>query len=552
MTTAPDTCTTDDVSSIIISCSVTDENKNQSLSHVGEGSGKEENKKMAPTLQEASEDDNGENLIEKTNPTATATGETTTTTGATTTTSTEEESPSLPELPFVTTSDVLAHLNSNLQAVAAAQAQQSGENIDGLYDQPPKFELQKRLPDGSTMPASSADMAANDLQTKLQQSAAFVASLQTPEDKMRWAEGQRLIGNQYFQRGDYKTAMDVYLTCLVVKNTNSNTEKEEDSKLKETREESSTEATSTRASSKGGAAEDVSASSWIFLTETLIPILNNLAQCTLQLSMYKKTIEFVNIALEEIDKATKKEQAREPQQANINVSVEIDPLALCKLYYKRGKAQRLKGEYQSSRKDLSLSQQQYNILMLQERRKQQTEDHGTNDRCEQYLLAIQKEMKHLDLAEKEGRKNRQKQKLAMQRLLADTKRPNRTVESGVSKISTATGTTPSSSSIKGLYVDSNCGKSPPSAPRQYSTLRARRKEMAAAKSTNHIQKDYDKRNHHPNDSEFAKVLSGSGRKELSYWEYYWFMVARVSETLLVLLGDEETKEKLKKELEKEE
>jgi hypothetical protein len=54
-----------------------------------------------------------------------------------------------PQLPFVTTSNVLNQLNTPLQTLNGAEE----------FQQPPRFELQKCLPDGSAnMPASDIDL----------------------------------------------------------------------------------------------------------------------------------------------------------------------------------------------------------------------------------------------------------------------------------------------------------------------------------------------------------------------------------------------------------
>ena len=258
-------------------------------------------------------------------------------------------------LPFITTSDVLNQLKKNLKELA----------MPGEESLEPRFELQKRLPDGSTIPASEADLSASDLQNKLQQSAKFVSQLK-PSDKQIWAEQQRLSGNVLFQRGEYKAAMDVYLTCLVVKETST-------------------------------IDDGIS-----FLSQTLIPVLNNLAQCTLQLGMQKKTIEFCNIALEEISKATN-DDTKEKEDKMTG----MDPIAICKIYFKRAKAQRLTGHYFEAREDLNKSLEQ-----LEAKRTQNPDD------IEPFHRAIMKEFRYLEKAEKEARKNKQKQKQAMRKALA--------------------------------------------------------------------------------------------------------------------------------------
>jgi hypothetical protein len=351
--------------------------------------------------------------------------------------------------PFVTTSDVLNHLNNNLKELTMP----SEEYLK------PHFELQKRLPDGSTIPASESDLSASDLQNKVQQSAKFVSQLR-PKDRLRWAEQQRQSGNILFGCGEYKSAMDIYLTCLVVKPDHSASDSTESN----------------------------------FLTKTLLPVLNNLAQCTLQLGMHKKTIEFCNIALKEISTFD-------------STKGQIDSLAICKVYFKRGKAQRLTGHYSEAREDLNQSRQNL------EKEKQQDPDNSIDS----FQQAIRKEFRHLEAAEKEARKNKQRQKRAMQKVLSSASN-NKSNNSEPTVPKTA------NHSTAPLYDSSRKG------PRQFSTLRSRKKYLVPKVAGN------------------DKNITA---EHLSYWQYYWLVVARVTEALLILLGDTETAEKVKEEGKKE-
>lgn len=359
------------------------------------------------------------------------------------TTDEANQEPSEATLPYVTTSAVLRELNKNLQDLAPP-----GEE---MYCKP-RFELQKRLPDGSTIPASQADLSASDLQNKISQSAKFVSQL-IPSDRKLWAEQQRQAGNALFQQGQYKAAMDIYLTCLVVKN------------------------------------DDID-----FLSQTLLSVLNNLAQCTLQLGMQKKTKEFCGIALEEVSKID---------------HTKLDPIALCKIHFKRAKAHRLTGHYSESRQDLNQS------LAFVEKKEQAlkaaAEDMEEEEDDVDYIAsitnpfrqAIQKEFRHLEAAEKEARKNRQRQKKSMQQALTKSVAdPN-------------SGKSSSANSATGISVLNK-------EPRKYSTLRTRKKVMDDTAAT-------------------AEDVP-EGRldvRDLSYWQYYRCVVARVAETLLVLIGDDD-------------
>ncbi|KAL3941720.1 MAG: hypothetical protein SGBAC_003964 [Bacillariaceae sp.] len=358
------------------------------------------------------------------------------------TTDDANQEPSEATLPYVTTSAVLRELNKNLQDLAPP-----GEE---MYCKP-RFELQKRLPDGSTIPASQADLSASDLQNKISQSAKFVSQL-IPSDRKLWAEQQRQAGNTLFQQGQYKAAMDIYLTCLVVKN------------------------------------DDIE-----FLSQTLLSVLNNLAQCTLQLGMQKKTKEFCGIALEEVSKVD---------------DTKLDAIALCKIHFKRAKAHRLTGHYSEARQDLNLSlafvekKEQALAAAAEDMEEEEDVDYIASI-TNPFRQSIQKEFRHLEGAEKEARKNRQRQKKSMQRALTKSAAdPN---------------------SAKSSSADSATGISVPNKePRKYSTLRTRKKVM--------------------DDTTATAEDAPDGRldvRDLSYWQYYRLVVARVAESLLVLIGDDD-------------
>lgn len=387
----------------------------------------------------------------------------------------------LPDMPFVTTSDVLNRLNKALK-----EQSEPGETLE------PRFELQRRLPDGSSVPATKAETEYSDLQTKLQQSATFVAQLQ-PSDRVIWAEDQRLAGNIYFAKGDYKGAMDIYMTCLVVK--------EETPK---------------------------------FVRETLLPVLHNLAQCTLQLSMHRKTMEFCTIALEEVDKHALEDLLdpdKDPEKARLDHAI-----ALCKIFFKRAKACRLKGDYAKARTDLNEASSVLGAPNDAAQKHQNSKDDTRKTdgaKLAPYHQAIQKEYRHLEVAEKQARKNRQRQRKAMQKALSTTK--TTTVSSSTSSTNSKrrqdaadeSSGTPTGSAAPSTFF----GQEIRAAPRQYSTLRAR------------------KNPDHPLDpkKESTEVASNKERP-VSYVEYYWTVVARVAEGLLLWLGDEETKKEVEKRI----
>ena len=149
---------------------------------------------------------------------------------------------------FITTSDVLRIINGALDKLEA--------NPEDRLRQP-RFELQKRLPDGSTIKADAADMAVADMESKLSQAAKEIQDL-SPSQRLEWAELQRVAGNKLFSQQEYKEAIDVYLTCLVVKSNCPH-----------------------------------------FSEKVFLPVMNNLAHCCLKMKWYSKAQTFCSMALEE-------------------------------------------------------------------------------------------------------------------------------------------------------------------------------------------------------------------------------------------------------------
>jgi tetratricopeptide (TPR) repeat protein len=188
---------------------------------------------------------------------------------------------------FFTTSDLLSRINETLAGMDDPEVPLN-----------PRFELQRRLPDGSTRKATPADQQVADLESKIKQAADEVKDFSNI-DKIQWAALQRNEGNILYKKGAYQEALDVYLTCLVVK-TDSNE----------------------------------------FTREVFLPCLNNLAQCTLKLGMYLKTETYCSIALDELAKST------------VNDDDDDDGPLVAKLYFRRGKARRLGGKYDLATIDL--------------------------------------------------------------------------------------------------------------------------------------------------------------------------------------------------------
>lgn len=152
----------------------------------------------------------------------------------------------------------------------------------------------------------------------------------------------RKEGNDLYKDGEYREALDVYLTCLVAKSDDAD-----------------------------------------FMRLVFLPVMNNLAQCSLQLGMYKKAQEFCTMALEEVENES---------------SPSSSPQLVAKLYFRLGRAKRLSGAYVEAVHDLDTA-----LGMLHEESVE--------------YRSVQRELQLVKRAEKEEYQNEKRQERAMQKLL---------------------------------------------------------------------------------------------------------------------------------------
>ncbi|KAL3786488.1 hypothetical protein HJC23_010654 [Cyclotella cryptica] len=215
---------------------------------------------------------------------------------------------------FFTASDLLQRINASIKDAAVG---------DDSLSSPPSvtsmggFELQRKMPDGSYRPADERELAAADFQAKMKQAAEMTSSL-TPQQKNEWAAGQRRQGNVLFGNGDYKEAMDVYLTCLVAMDVSSSSSSNS-TETKCNEDEISPMAGITSSKSVNSKSE----------AEIQLPVLLNLALCALKLGMLSKAEQFCNYALE----------LEAGQQS-------------AKAYFRRGRIRMLLGNYVDAELDL--------------------------------------------------------------------------------------------------------------------------------------------------------------------------------------------------------
>lgn len=257
-----------------------------------------------------------------------------------------------------------------------------------------------------------------------------------PQQKIEWAERQRQEGNKLYNEGDYREALDIYLTCLVAK-----TDDEDD-----------------------------------FVTLVFLPVMNNLAQCALQLKMYRKAQQFCTLTLNEIGN----EQPSLPSQQQL----------VAKLHFRRARARRLSADYQGAKSDIEAAM---NIL-----------DEDTTE-----YRSVQREMQLIQQAELEERRNMKRQERAMQSLLGSNINDSTTENSKGGLCENEKTKSAIREASSGLYPEDGVGKK-----RTYSALTSIRR-------TNN------------------EAVADELEPKQGYWRWYISMVGRGAEKLLVLLGNEE-------------
>eukprot|EP00986_Skeletonema_menzelii_P004202 scaffold1416_cov142-Skeletonema_menzelii.AAC.3 len=252
---------------------------------------------------------------------------------------------------FLTTSDIMNRMNAAIK-----------ENDSALSGDTGGFELQRKLPDGSHRPASEAEVAAADFQTKMKQAAEMVAML-PPQQKLQWTKHQRMEGNKLFAIGEYKEAMDVYLTCLVAMDQSSK--------------------------NNSGDAEEESnhiVPTAVIEEEIKLPVLLNLALCALKLGMPTKAEKFCNFAME-----------MEAGKCSVKAN------------FRRGRARMLLGHYVSAELDLVRALELNDEIIATSKEYDKKEAHSERE-------VILREMDKLNKLITQAEKNKAAQKKAMENL----------------------------------------------------------------------------------------------------------------------------------------
>lgn len=314
---------------------------------------------------------------------------------------------------------------------------------------------------------------------------------------MEWAKEQRQRGNQLYSRKEYKEAIDVYLTCLIAIDTNRNYSTP--SVLEEEEEEEDNE--------------------WIqrIENEIKLPVLMNISACSLKLGMHRKTCSFCNMAIEI------KAGSTHP-----------------KVYFRRGKSHMLLGLYTRAKFDFE------KCLQLLDNN---DDDKSMNDkqllsRNNNEKDAIQKELTTLYQLMDAAKKNKMRQKEAMQRILGGkTSISIRNTNDNDEKITKSikskndddnddddygdgdgsySNNDYNDNNMNGLYSD----LSDKTIQREYSTLRARKKRISKKKSSESIHHQLQKQEEERIDSP-------------NYFIWYLKMVEYSLRKVLHFLGDED-------------
>ncbi|CAB9506571.1 expressed unknown protein [Seminavis robusta] len=365
---------------------------------------------------------------------------------------------------FVTTSYVIDSINSTLNELM--QQEEAGSTTTTTTEKKQFFELQKRMPDGSARKATDEEMSSQDMKNKLEQ-AAQLTSKMSLEQKIEWAQKQRQQGNQLYQEGKYKQAIDIYLTCLVVRDTTQQQQKVVDD-----------------------------------LQVFILPVMNNLAQSALQLGWYHKAEVFCTLGMESLEEGTKGQ-------------------GVAKLYFKRGKARRLRGCYDTAKGDLEKAMEKLGGDI----------ENDDDDEKSPEQKSIEKEFQLLARAVAEGKKNKKRTQRAMQKVLGsqssqDGNNMNPSKEESLKE----TNSTPPSTPKTTISSPSSLPKSNDIPTPSDDDINTPLYHEKPSRTHSTIRK----RPEGPPPYEKLEL-----DVDLSYWQMYRLVIARVAQRLLDIIGEEE-------------
>ena len=300
---------------------------------------------------------------------------------------------------FFTTTDLIERMNSAMRRAnipddsptssssssSSSESSESSEaNVGSLGASSGGFELHARMPDGSYRPARRSELAAADFQSKMRQATEAISGMDATR-KLEWAGRQRHMGNSMFAGGEYKEAMDVYLTCLVAVDRGGGGG-------------ASTTIDQPQCSTK--VEHDVEITRSRMEEEIQLPVLLNLALCAMKMGMPSKAEKFCNFAIDE------------------TTCGKFSP----KAHFRRGRARLLMGRYPAAESDLDTA---LRLLSLDDVVKAGGGDHASDGgvhgaEVENMRAAVLREKRRLHSLVERAERNENAQKRAMERLFGSS------------------------------------------------------------------------------------------------------------------------------------
>ena len=306
---------------------------------------------------------------------------------------------------FFTTSDLVSKMNASMKEANILPTSSASSDDDAGGG----FELQRKMPDGSYRRADEKEVAAADFQSKMKQASEAIKTL-NPQQKIEWAKYQRTEGNVLFAKGEYKEAMDVYLTCLVAMDQTSSSSTSsppsDDAASVASADDNDEKTNDGRRNdddvTNGDDDEEEEQQLNIQIEKDIkLPVLLNLALSALKLGMLSKAEQFCNHAIEtELGKQS------------------------AKAHFRRGRVRMLMGHFVSAELDLDKAHELIDTNMIM-RNSDNNIVTDINDReennqklkeLENEKTVILREKQKLNRLVNHAHKNEKQQKRAMQKL----------------------------------------------------------------------------------------------------------------------------------------
>mmetsp|Transcript_59744 Transcript_59744/g.88619 ORF Transcript_59744/g.88619 Transcript_59744/m.88619 type:complete len:524 (-) Transcript_59744:190-1761(-) len=448
---------------------------------------------------------------------------------------------------FFTTSDLMKKMNDTFASVM-------GDDDNDNDDDKPSIELQRRLPDGTTKRADEFDLAAADLQSKIKQAAQMTSNL-SPDEKIQWAKEQRVRGNALYGKGNYKEAMDVYITCLVGMDDKSKDDSDENTKEND-------------GDSTDDALRERKRKELATVREIKLPVLLNLSLCAIQLKMGKKAEQFCNFALESLPTDCQKKIEKTEMENSKDDDVYVDDITFAsKAYFRRAKARIIMGKYISAKSDLELSLEMMQTLQSSINVNVENNDkRGSNVTVQKEIDAVKNELRKLNALQRAAVQNKRKHEKAVRVVLGGetatvTSKSLFLQQTGMRKRRVAkedkeidlkpllsspfdkSASMNNSNVVDDNYSSENSGHYIPpqddiweeqqqtQPKRAYSTLRSKKKKYVQPPTLSKMRRDCVNDNDSEDDEE-------NNTRELNCFQWFLSMIISCLQYILYLLGDD--------------